>query len=100
MRGYAGLQTLTGGVSPWSPVPNPRPSEGDGGQRRPPLPGERHHHRHLRGPRLRSRPASRPPQLGGGVAVPSYYINVQVTSQNPNTSSDVTVSQATYVSPN
>jgi hypothetical protein len=98
MRGYVGLQTLTGGVSPGARL-QPETGEGDGATDGrlylvnvtitdtsgppAPLPGQ-----------------PRPPQLGGGVAVPSYYINVQVTSQNPNTSSDVTVSQATYVSPN
>lgn len=100
MRGYTGLQTLTGGVSPWSPAVNPRfvyeSAPGEGRQYRvnvtitdtsgaPPaqIPGQ-----------------PRPPQLGTGLPVPSYYISVQVTSQNPNTSSDVTVNQATYVSPN
>jgi type II secretory pathway pseudopilin PulG len=100
MRGYTGLQTLTGGVSPWSPALNPRPvveTAGPGGRRYlvsvtitdtsgappPQIPGQ-----------------PRPPQLGGGVTVPSYYISVQVTSQNPNSASNVTVNQATYVSPN
>ena len=42
-----------------------------------------------------------PPELGtGSVAVPSYYVSVQVTSTPPEGGTPVTVSQATYVSPN
>lgn len=98
MRGYAGVQTLTGGVSPWSPLPKQVvETAGPGGRTylvnvtitdtsgAPPAP-------------IAGQPF--PPQLGGGVVVPSYYISVQVTSQNPNSASNVTVNQATYVSPN
>ena len=45
-------------------------------------------------------PPAAPAAAGGGVTVPSYYISVQVTSTTPNPASPVTVSQATYVSPN
>jgi hypothetical protein len=98
MLGYAGIQTLTGGVLPYN--------DGgvsyemvDGGNGRsyttlvtimdasgPPgvLPNG------TPGPGLQS----------GLVPVPSYYIMVQVTSQIPNSDAGVAVTQATYVSPN
>jgi type II secretory pathway pseudopilin PulG len=102
MRGYAGLQTLTGGVSPWSPIPNPRAIlETTGG----PVPGRTYLVSVTITDTSGAPPAPIagqpfPPQLGGGVVVPSYYISVQVVSQNPNSASTVTVNQATYVSPN
>lgn len=100
MRGYTGLQTLTGGVSPWSPAINPRPVAETTG------PGGRSYLVSVTITDTSGAPAAPvagqpfPPQLGGGVTVPSYYISVQVISQNPNSSSTVTVNQATYVSPN
>jgi len=98
MVGYAGLQTATGGVTPWSP-PGYRISEQpDAGGKQydvtvtvvdttgPPGPPG----------------ALPPPQLGtGSVAIPSYFLNVQVTSTpNAEGGNPVTVTQATYVSPN
>jgi hypothetical protein len=97
MLGFLGLQTATGGVSPFSPAPyqildghadsskvynvavtivNTAGPPGPPG----PLPA---------------------PELGtGSVAVPSYYVSVQVTSTPPEGGTPVVVSQATYVSPN
>jgi type II secretory pathway pseudopilin PulG len=99
MRGYIGLNTLTGGVSPFV-IPQYKIFEtaGPGGRTYlvdvtilnssgvppAPLPG-----------------VPPPPQLGFGTTlVPSFYVSVQVTSVNPNSASNVTVNQATYVSPN
>ena len=97
MRGFFGLQTATGGVSPFTP-----PAYAVADQRAdstktynvqvtivntagPPGP-----------------PGPLPPvELGtGSVAVPSYWVSVQVTSTPPEGGTPVTVSQATYVSPN
>jgi|KBSSwiS6_1023812.scaffolds.fasta_scaffold16523_2 type II secretory pathway pseudopilin PulG len=99
MRGYVGLQTATGGVSPWSPAGYRVSEQPDAGGKQydvaitvvdttgPPLGGP--------GPL----PA---PELGtGSVAIPSYFINVQVTSTpNAEGGNPITVSQSTYVSPN
>jgi type II secretory pathway pseudopilin PulG len=99
MRGYTGLQTLTGGVSPFVIPQYPiNETAGPGGRSYQvnvtildssglppaPLPG-----------------VPPPPQLGfGTTVVPSYYVSVQVTSFNPNSAAGVTVNQATYVSGN
>ena len=97
MLGFAGLQTTTGGVTPWSPAPYKVTEQTDGGGKQynvtvtvvdtagPPGP-----------------PGALPrPELGtGSVAVPSYFVSVQVTSTPPEGGTPVTVSQATYVSPN
>jgi type II secretory pathway pseudopilin PulG len=99
MRGYTGLQALTGGVSPFIVPPYPIPETAGPGGRfytvnvsildssglpPAPLPG-----------------VPPPPQLGFGTTlVPSYYVSVQVTSVNPNSAAVVTVNQATYVSGN
>ena len=97
MLGFAGLQTTTGGLTPWSPGPYTVTEQTDGGGKRynvtvtvvdtagPPGP-----------------PGALPrPELGtGSVAVPSYFVSVQVTSTPPEGGTPVTVSQATYVSPN
>src|SRR5262249_30876109 len=99
MMGYAGLQTATGGVTPWSPPGYKVTEQPDAGGKQyvvtvtvvdttgAPL-----------GP-----PGPLPaPELGtGSVAVPSYFVNVQVTSTpNAEGGNPVTVNQATYVSPN
>jgi hypothetical protein len=97
MLGFGGLQTTTGGVSPYSPGTYPITEQIDGGGKvynvtvtivntaGPPGPPG----------------ALPPPELGtGSVAVPSYYVSVQVTSTPPEGGRPVTVSQATYVSPN
>jgi len=99
MLGYAGLQTATGGLTPWSPAGYKIYEQPDAGGKQydvtvtvvnttgPPL-----------GP-----PGPLPaPELGtGSVAIPSYFVNVQVTSApNAEGGSPVTVNQATYVSPN
>lgn len=97
MLGYTGLQTATGGVTPWSPAGYPIAEQPDGGGKQynvtitvvntagPPGP-----------------PGALPaPELGtGGTAIPSYFLSVQVTSTPPEGGNPVTVSQATYVSPN
>ncbi len=97
MMGFTALQTATGGVSPFSPAPYKVTEQPDGGGKSytvsvtvvdtagpPGVPG-----------------ALPPPELGtGSVAVPSYFVTVQVTNQPPNGANPITVSQATYVSPN
>jgi len=97
MFGFPTLQTMTGGVSPYFPAPYPVWEQpGNTGKRYdvtvtivntagPPGPPG----------------ALPPPELGtGSVAVPSFLVRVQVTSQPPEGGNPVTVSQATYVSPN
>lgn len=97
MLGYPGLQTATGGVSPFVAPAYPIYEQPDGGGKLynvsvtivdtagPPGPPG----------------ALPPPELGtGSVAVPSYFVSVQVTSQQGTDGTPVTVSQATYVSPN
>jgi type II secretory pathway pseudopilin PulG len=100
MLGFNGLQTATGGVSPFSPAAYIVPEQADGGGKQyavtvtivntagPPVP-----------PPPGTLP---PPELGtGSVAVPSYYVTVQVTNMlGADAGSPITVSQATYVSPN
>jgi hypothetical protein len=97
MMGFGGLQTAVAGVSPWSPAPYTVYEQPGGGGKLynvsvsivntagPPGPPG----------------ALPPPELGtGSVAVPSYFVSVQVTSTPPEGGTPVTVSQATYVSPN
>lgn len=93
MLGYTGLQTATGGVTPWSPGGYPITEQqkvynvtvtvvNTAGPPGPPgaLPA---------------------PELGtGATAIPSFFVSVQVTSTPPEGGNPVTVSQATYVSPN
>ena len=97
MMGYAGLQTATAGVTPWSPAPYTVYEQPGGGGKKydvtvsvtntsgpPGLPG-----------------ALPPPELGtGSVAIPSFFVSIQVTSTPPEGGTPITVSQATYVSPN
>jgi type II secretory pathway pseudopilin PulG len=99
MIGYGGLQTATGGVTPWSPAGYRVHEQPDAGGKQydvtvtvvntagPPL-----------GP-----PGPLPaPELGtGSIAIPSFFVSVQVTSTPPaEGGTPVTVTQATYVSPN
>jgi type II secretory pathway pseudopilin PulG len=97
MLGFAGLQTATGGATPWSPAAYTITELTDGGGKKydvtvtvvntagPPGPPG----------------ALPPPELGtGSVAIPSYFVSVQVISTPPEGGTPVTVSQATYVSPN
>jgi hypothetical protein len=97
MMGFTGLQTATGGVSPFVATPYPVHEQPDAGGKQydvavtivntagPPGPPG----------------ALPPPELGtGSVAVPSFFVSVQVTSQPPEGGTPITVSQATYVSPN
>jgi hypothetical protein len=96
MMGYPAIQAATGGVTPYSPAAYRISEQPDAGGKQydvnvtivdtsgPPGP-----------------PGALPaPQLGGGsFAIPSYFINVQVTSvPNAEGGNPVTVSQATYVS--
>jgi hypothetical protein len=97
MFGYAGLALQTGGVSPWSPAGYTITEQPDGGGKQyavtvnvvntagpPGVPG-----------------ALPPPELGtGSTAIPSYFVTVQVTSTPAGGGNPVTVTQATYVSPN
>jgi hypothetical protein len=99
MLGYSGIQTLTGGVLPYTDG-GLTYEAADGGAGRSyttlvtimdasgppgaPLPNG------TPGPGLQS----------GLVPIPSYYISVQVTSLIANSDAGVTVTQATYVSPN
>ncbi len=93
MLGFTGLTTLTGGVSPYVPAPYTLTSADKKydiavsilNTAGPPGP-----------------PGALPaPELGtGSVAVPSFFISVQVTTQPPEGGTPITVSQATYVSPN
>ncbi len=99
MRGFVGIQTAVAGASPWSPGGYSVAEQPDGGGKQygvtvtvvntagPPSGGP--------GPL----PA---PELGtGSVAVPSYFVTVQVTSTpNAEGGNPITVSQSTYVSPN
>ena len=97
MRGFLGLQTATGGVSPWSPalykVSDQRADSTKTYDVQVTIVN-------TAGPP--GAPGPLPPvELGtGSVAVPSYYVSVQVTSTPPEGGTPVTVSQATYVSPN
>ncbi len=97
MLGFGGLQTATGGVSPFVAAPYSIYEQPDGGGKKydvtvtvvntagPPGPPG----------------ALPPPELGSGsVTIPSFFVSVQVTSQPPEGGTPVTVSQATYVSPN
>ncbi len=93
MLGYTGLQTATGGVSPYVAPPSTIVEQAKRydiavtvvNTAGPPGPPG----------------ALPPPELGtGSVAVPSFFVRVQVTSQPPEGGTPVTVSQATYVSPN
>jgi len=95
MMGYAALQVLTGGVSPWSPAPYPIAEQPDGGGRQynvtvtvldssgPPGP-----------------PGALPaPQIGSAsFPIKSYFVTVQVVSTPGGGGNPVTVTQATYVS--
>jgi hypothetical protein len=99
MLGYTGIQTLTGGVLPYTDG-GLSYEAADGGTGRSyttlvtimdasgppgaPLPNG------TPGPGLQS----------GLVPIPSYYITVQVTSLIASSDAGVTVTQATYVSPN
>lgn len=99
MRGYLGLQTATGGVTPWSPLPYWVSEQQGGG-------GKQYAVTvtvvDTTGPPLGPPGALPPPELGtGGTAIPSYFINVQVVSTpNAEGGNPITVSQSTYVSPN
>ena len=99
MFGYVGLQTATAGVSPWSPLPYPITEQPDGG-------GKRYNVTvtvvNTSGPPLGPPGPLPPPQLGtGSVAVPSYFVSVQVTSAPPaEGGTPIVVNQATYVSQN
>jgi hypothetical protein len=97
MLGYYQLQTQTGGVSPWSPPGYNISEQPDAGGKQyavtvtvvnssgpPGVPG-----------------ALPPPELGtGSTAIPSYFLTVQVISTPAGGGNPVTVTQATYVSPN
>lgn len=97
MLGFGGLQTATGGVSPYSPPAYSIAEQTDGGGK---LYGVTVTIVNTAGPPGAPGPLP-PPELGtGSVAVPSYYVSVQVTSTPPEGGTPVTVSQATYVSPN
>ncbi len=98
MLGYAGIQTLTGGVLPYADggVVYEQPDGGPG---------------RFYTTRVSIVDASGPPAIVdggmpgpglqlGAVPIPAYYISVQVTSLIPNSDAGVTVTQATYVSPN
>jgi type II secretory pathway pseudopilin PulG len=99
MRGYSGLQTATGGLTPWSPAAYKVTEQPDAG-------GKQYDVTvtvvDTTGPPLGPPGALPPPELGtGGTAIPSYFINVQVTSTpNAEGGTPITVSQSTYVSPN
>jgi type II secretory pathway pseudopilin PulG len=96
MMGYGGLQTATGGVTPWS-APAYRISE-------QPDAGGKQYDVTVTVTNTAGPPgppgALPPPELGSGsVAIPSFFISVQVTSTpNAEGGNPVTVSQATYVS--
>ena len=98
MLGYTGIQTLTGGALPYFDGGVSYESvDGGGGRSYTTV--------------VTIMDASGPPGLLpngtpgpglqlGAATIPSYYISVQVTSQIPNSDAGVTVTQATYVSPN
>jgi len=99
MLGYTGIQALTGGVLPYT----------DGGVTKESLDGGSGGRTYTTLVTIMD--ASGPPGLlpnglpgpglqSGATAIPSYFISVQVTSLIPNSDAGVTVSQATYVSPN
>jgi hypothetical protein len=97
MLGFGGLQTATGGASPFSPPAYSIAEQVDGG-------GKLYNVTvtivNTAGPPGPPGPLP-PPELGtGSVAVPSYYVSVQVVSTPPEGGTPVSVSQATYVSPN
>jgi hypothetical protein len=97
MLGFGGLVTATGGVSPYSPPAYTIAEQLDGGGK---LYNVTVSIVNTAGPPGAPGPLP-PPELGtGSVAVPSYYVSVQVTSQPPEGGTPITVSQATYVSPN
>lgn len=99
MRGYAGLQTATGGVSPWSPGLYRVYEQPDAG-------GKQYDVTltvvNTTGPPLGPPGPLPPPELGtGSIAIPSFFVSVQVVSTPPvEGGTPVTVTQATYVSPN
>ena len=99
MLGYAGLQTATGGATPWSPAAYRVSEQPDAG-------GKQYDVAvtvvDSTGPPLGPPGALPPPELGtGGTAIPSYFVNVQVTSTpNAEGGNPITVAQSTYVSPN
>jgi type II secretory pathway pseudopilin PulG len=99
MLGYVGLQTASGGVSPWSPAPYPIAEQQGGG-------GKQYNVTvtvvNTAGPPLGPPGPLPAPELGtGSVGIPSYFVTVQVTSTPPaEGGTPITVSQATYVSPN
>ena len=97
MLGYAGLQTATGGATPWSPAGYPIAEQPDGGGKQYNVAVTVVNSAGAPGPPG----ALPPPELGtGSVAIPSFFVTVQVTSTPPGGGNPVTVTQATYVSPN
>ena len=100
MLGFTGLQTATGGASPYSPPAYVVAEQSDGGGKQY---GVTVTIVNTAGPPIPPPPGTiPPPELGtGSVAVPSYYVSVQVTNMlGTDAGSPITVSQATYVSPN
>jgi hypothetical protein len=98
MLGYTGIQTLTGGILPFTAANTILEEVGGGG---------RFYNIQVTimdasGPPGAPLPNGTPgPGLQFGAAViPAYFVMVQVTSQIPNSQLGVTVNQATYVSPN
>ena len=96
MMGYAGLQALTGGATPWSPAPYPISEQPDGGGKQYDVTVTVVNASGPPGP-----PGALPaPELGtGSIAIPSYFVTVQVVSTPGGGGNPVTVTQATYVSP-
>jgi type II secretory pathway pseudopilin PulG len=98
MLGYAGIQILTGAVLPYTDGGvSYEATDGGAGRSYTTL--------------VTIMDASGPPGVlpngtpgpglqTAGVPIPAYYISVQVTSLIANSDAGVTVSQATYVSPN
>ncbi|HVP59210.1 MAG TPA: prepilin-type N-terminal cleavage/methylation domain-containing protein [Myxococcaceae bacterium] len=97
MLGFGGLQTATGGVSPFVVPPYPITEQPDGGGKLYNVAVTIVNTAGPAGPPG----ALPPPELGSvSVSIPSFFVSVQVTSQPPEGGTPVTVSQATYVSPN
>ena len=97
MLGYPGLQTATGGVTPWSPAAYTVTEQPDGGGKQYAVSVTVVNTAGPPGP-----PGALPaPELGtGSVAIPSFFVTVQVPSTPPQGGTPVSVTQATYVSPN
>lgn len=97
MIGYGGLQTATGGVSPWSPPGYKVFEQPDAGGKQYAVAVTVSNSSGPPGPPG----ALPPPELGtGSVTIPSLFLTVQVTSTPSGGGNPVTVTQATYVSPN